>query len=201
MAVIRPQRVRRTGLVDGRYICSRFRVYWMGAHRPRQRFSFRESRYLIDRYVVIFPRAVQGKGKRVVMRLVIVNISLFVLCMFFVPVQAQEADLEGLRPGSPDAETESVDSSEVDSDDTEEVDPLKKLIDENPIDFDPLDALDGVNPLGKVEGLVDEISRNMKKIEELLDGDDTGQQNQAVQQQTLSRIDELITEVQKLTGS
>ena len=133
------------------------------------------------------------------MRLVIVNISLLVLWMFCVPAQAQEADLEGSKPGSPEAE--SVDSPEVDSDETEELDPLKKLIDDNPVDFDPLDALDSVNPLGKVEGLVDEISRNMKKIEELLDDDDTGQQNQAVQQQTLSRIDELITEVQKLTGT
>ena len=55
--------------------------------------------------------------------------------------------------------------------------------------------------MGPVENLVDEISRNMKEIEKLLEGDDTGEQNQSVQQQTLSRIDELITEVQKLTGT
>ena len=135
------------------------------------------------------------------MRITTVKVSLLVLWMFCIPAQAQETDLEGIRPGSPEAQDESVDNPEIGTDETEEVDPLKKLIDENPIDFDPLDALDSVNPLGKVEGLVDEISRNMKKIEDLLDEDDTGEQNQAVQQQTLSRIDELITEVQKLTGT
>ncbi|PCJ10894.1 MAG: hypothetical protein COB10_10625, partial [Planctomycetota bacterium] len=67
--------------------------------------------------------------------------------------------------------------------------------------MDPLDILDSANPLGKVEGLIDEISRNMKEIERLLDDDDTGEQNQSIQQNTLSRIDELITEVQRLTGT
>ena len=71
---------------------------------------------------------------------------------------------------------------------------------EDGFDADPLDILDGANPLGKVDQLVDEISRNMKEIERLLDQDDTGDSNQSVQQQTLSRIDELINEVQRLGG-
>ena len=41
----------------------------------------------------------------------------------------------------------------------------------------------------------------MKEIERLLEGEDTSQDNQSVQQQTLTKIDELITEVQKLTGT
>ncbi len=41
----------------------------------------------------------------------------------------------------------------------------------------------------------------MKEIEDLLEEEDTGDKNQSVQQQTLSVIDELITEVQRLTGS
>ena len=40
-----------------------------------------------------------------------------------------------------------------------------------------------------------------QEIERLLDDDDTGEQNQSIQQNTLSRIDELITEVQRLTGT
>jgi hypothetical protein len=41
----------------------------------------------------------------------------------------------------------------------------------------------------------------MKEIESLLEEDDTSEGTQMVQQQTLSRIDELITEVQRLTGT
>ena len=72
---------------------------------------------------------------------------------------------------------------------------------EDPLDIDPLDILDSADPLGKVGTLVDEISRNMKEIEDLLEQEDTSDKNQSVQQQTLSVIDELITEVQRLTGS
>ena len=72
---------------------------------------------------------------------------------------------------------------------------------ELPVDIDPLDILDSADPLGKVGSLVDEISRNMKEIENLLEENDTSEGNQSVQQQTLSRIDELITEVQRLTGT
>lgn len=136
------------------------------------------------------------------MRLVIFHVSVLMLCMFCMPVQAQDSDLERIRPEQPKIQGKDDKAKpEADVEKVEEVDSLKRLIDENPVDFDPLDALDGVNPLGKVEGLVDEISRNMKTIEELLNGDDTGEQNQSVQQQTLSRIDELITEVQRLTGT
>ena len=67
-------------------------------------------------------------------------------------------------------------------------------------DLDPLDILDANNPTAKVGQLVDEISKNMKEIERLLDQDETGESNQSMQQQTLSRIDELINEVQKLSG-
>lgn len=77
---------------------------------------------------------------------------------------------------------------------------LEKLIDEQAPDFDPLDVLDAANPTAKVGQLVDEISKNMKEIERLLDKDETGESNQSMQQQTLSRIDELINEVQKMSG-
>jgi len=83
------------------------------------------------------------------------------------------------------------------SDEVIEEDPL----DLDPLDLDPLDILDSPDPLGKVGTLVDEISRNMKEIEDLLEEEDTSDKNQSVQQQTLSVIDELITEVQRLTGS
>ena len=77
---------------------------------------------------------------------------------------------------------------------------MDKLIDEQVTDLDPLDILDANNPTAKVGQLVDEISKNMKEIERLLDQDETGESNQSMQQQTLSRIDELINEVQKLSG-
>ena len=77
---------------------------------------------------------------------------------------------------------------------------LDRLIDEQMPEIDPLDILDANDPTAKVGQLVDEISKNMKEIERLLDGDDTGESNQSMQQQTLSRIDELINEVQKLSG-
>jgi hypothetical protein len=83
-----------------------------------------------------------------------------------------------------------------------EEDPLDlDPLDLDPLDLDPLDILDSPDPLGKVGTLVDEISRNMKEIEDLLEEEDTSDKNQSVQQQTLSVIDELITEVQRLTGS
>ena len=142
---------------------------------------------------------------------------------------AQEADkvqgLEGLRPAkdaesteeasqdqaeqdlkkkSPSKEEESAkkeekkeESKEAPSDTRSD---LEKLIDEQVPDFDPLDALDATNPTAKVGQLVDEISKNMKEIERLLDQDETGESNQSMQQQTLSRIDELINEVQKMSG-
>ncbi len=88
-------------------------------------------------------------------------------------------------------------SDEVTQEDPLDIDPL----DIDPLDIDPLDILDSADPLGKVGTLVDEISRNMKEIEDLLEEEDTGDKNQSVQQQTLSVIDELITEVQRLTGS
>ena len=153
----------------------------------------------------IFPRADLCEGKRVPMRIATVQISLLLLWALCIPAQAQEADLEGIRPdvrpGSPEIGADTPDQPAIDAPDDDEEDPLKRLLDDNPIDVDPLDILDTANPLGKVEGLIDEISRNMKEIEELLDDDDTGEQNQSVQQQTLSRIDELITEVQRLTGT
>jgi hypothetical protein len=82
-----------------------------------------------------------------------------------------------------------------------ESDPADQPDDVFPIDIDPLDILDSADPLGKIGSLVDEISRNMKEIESLLEEDDTSEGTQMVQQQTLSRIDELITEVQRLTGT
>jgi hypothetical protein len=141
---------------------------------------------------------------------------LILLAAFCMPVAAQDSDLERLRPVSPEIKADTpAERSTTDSgkpQDSQEVDPLDidpldidpldiDPLDIDPLDIDPLDILDSENPMGVVENLVDEISRNMKEIEKLLEGDDTGEQNQSVQQQTLSRIDELITEVQKLTGT
>ena len=126
------------------------------------------------------------------------------------------SDLKGLRPAEerpaekdsvpdkkPEAETKKADSDQAEpskekSGDTRSE--LDKLIDEQVTDLDPLDILDANNPTAKVGQLVDEISKNMKEIERLLDQDETGESNQSMQQQTLSRIDELINEVQKLSG-
>ena len=129
----------------------------------------------------------------------------------------KDPELKGLRPStksdpeekneSPEQQEEVVESSagkELDSKEEAEAQDtrtdLEKLIDEQVPDFDPLDVLDSANPLGKVDELVGEISKNMKEIERLLDQDDTGEANQQMQQQTLSRIDQLIDEVQKLGG-
>lgn len=135
------------------------------------------------------------------------NVSLLILLAAFgMPVLAQDSDLERLRPVSPEIKADTPsERSTTDSEkplDSEDANPLDiDPLDIDPLDIDPLDILDSENPMGPVENLVDEISRNMKEIEKLLEGDDTGEQNQSVQQQTLSRIDELITEVQKLTGT
>ncbi|MDE0960613.1 MAG: hypothetical protein OSB09_07515 [Planctomycetota bacterium] len=91
--------------------------------------------------------------------------------------------------GQPEESENSVEETEDDS------------FDVDPFDLDPLDILDSPDPLGKVGSLVDEISRNMKEIENLLEEEDTSEENQSIQQQTLSTIDELITEVQRLTGT
>ena len=126
------------------------------------------------------------------------------------------SDLKGLRPAEerpaekesetdkkPEAETKKADADQADSSEEKAGDTrseLDKLIDEQVTDLDPLDILDANNPTAKVGQLVDEISKNMKEIERLLDQDETGESNQSMQQQTLSRIDELINEVQKLSG-
>jgi len=128
----------------------------------------------------------------------------------------EDLELEGLRPETkPDSneETGAKDKEEIpeskssgagDSGVKEEArdvrTDLEKLIDEQVPDFDPLDVLDSANPFAKVDQLVGEISKNMKEIERLLDQDNTGEANQSMQQQTLSRIDELINEVQRLSG-
>jgi len=112
----------------------------------------------------------------------------FLLLLLTVPVMAQE-------DGKP--ETDSTGPAV----EVPESDPADTPDDEFPVDIDPLDILDSADPLGKIGSLVDEISRNMKEIESLLEEDDTSEGNQSVQQQTLSRIDELITEVQRLTGT
>ena len=106
------------------------------------------------------------------------------------PAEKPESTSEKSQPIVQPDESES--SDEVTPEDPLDIDPL---------DIDPLDILDSADPLGKVGTLVDEISRNMKEIEDLLEEEDTSDKNQAVQQQTLSVIDELITEVQRLTGS
>jgi len=111
------------------------------------------------------------------------------------PAEKPESSSEKPQPiVQPDG---SESSDEVTQEDPLDIDPL----DIDPFDIDPLDILDSADPLGKVGTLVDEISRNMKEIEDLLEQEDTSDKNQAVQQQTLSVIDELITEVQRLTGS
>lgn len=138
-------------------------------------------------------------GRIVLMRIAVFQFSFLSLLLLSMPIGAQETDLEGVRPDSPAIGTDNQEQPETGS--RQSQDDLDRLIDENPIDLDPLDILDSANPLGKVEGLIDEISRNMKEIERLLDDDDTGEQNQSIQQNTLSRIDELITEVQRLTGT
>ena len=106
------------------------------------------------------------------------------------PAEKPESTSEKSQPIVQPDESES--SDEVTPEDPLDIDPL---------DIDPLDILDSPDPLGKVGTLVDEISRNMKEIEDLLEEEDTSDKNQSVQQQTLSVIDELITEVQRLTGS
>ncbi|MBT6451388.1 MAG: hypothetical protein HOK60_00120 [Planctomycetes bacterium] len=106
------------------------------------------------------------------------------------PAEKPESTSEKSQPIVQPDESES--SDEVTPEDPLDIDPL---------DIDPLDILDSADPLGKVGTLVDEISRNMKEIEDLLEEEDTSDKNQSVQQQTLSVIDELITEVQRLTGS
>lgn len=135
------------------------------------------------------------------MRMAILHFFLLFLVFLGLPVCAQDAGSERIQPETPAIEAEDDQLPATDSQESDDLDALDRLIDENPIDLDPLDVLDTANPLGKVEGLIDEISRNMKEIEKLLDDDDTGEQNQSVQQNTLSRIDELITEVQRLTGT
>ena len=119
------------------------------------------------------------------------------------PTEERPAEKDSVPDKKPEAETKKADSDQAEpskekSGDTRSE--LDKLIDEQVTDLDPLDILDANNPTAKVGQLVDEISKNMKEIERLLDQDETGESNQSMQQQTLSRIDELINEVQKLSG-
>ncbi len=119
------------------------------------------------------------------------------------PVEELPAEKESVADKKPEAETKKADADQTDSSIEKSGDTrseLDKLIDEQVTDLDPLDILDANNPTAKVGQLVDEISKNMKEIERLLDQDETGESNQSMQQQTLSRIDELINEVQKLSG-
>ena len=116
------------------------------------------------------------------------------------PAEKPEISSEEQQPIVQPVGSES--SDEVIEEDPLDLDPLDlDPLDLDPLDLDPLDILDSPDPLGKVGTLVDEISRNMKEIEDLLEEEDTSDKNQSVQQQTLSVIDELITEVQRLTGS
>ncbi len=124
---------------------------------------------------------------------------LLVVSMLFVswanPLSAQVDDVKDSEPVS-----EAKDSDQGETTDPPAIEDDLDVLD--PLDaFDPLDAINSADPMGKVGSLVDEISRNMKEIERLLEGEDTSQDNQSVQQQTLTKIDELITEVQKLTGT
>ena len=119
------------------------------------------------------------------------------------PVEKESVEKESVEKEKSEAETKKADPDQGDSSKEKPADTrseLDKLIDEQISDLDPLDILDANDPTAKVGQLVDEISKNMKEIERLLDQDDTGESNQSMQQQTLSRIDELINEVQKLSG-
>lgn len=123
------------------------------------------------------------------------------------PAEEQTAEKETSADKKPEQENSGAEAKKENSDpkdsDSKVVDTrsdLEKLIDEQVQDLDPLDILDANDPTAKVGQLVDEISKNMKEIERLLDQDETGESNQSMQQQTLSRIDELINEVQKLSG-
>lgn len=119
------------------------------------------------------------------------------------PVEKESVEKESVEKEKSEAETKRADPDQGDSSKEKPADTrseLDKLIDEQIPDLDPLDILDANDPTAKVGQLVDEISKNMKEIERLLDQDDTGESNQSMQQQTLSRIDELINEVQKLSG-
>lgn len=119
------------------------------------------------------------------------------------PVEERPVEKESVEEEKSEAETKKADPDQGDSSKEKPADTrseLDKLIDEQIPDLDPLDILDANDPTAKVGQLVDEISKNMKEIERLLDQDDTGESNQSMQQQTLSRIDELINEVQKLSG-
>ena len=108
------------------------------------------------------------------------------------PLSAQVDDAKDSEPVS-----EANDSDQGETTDPPAIEDDLDVLDS----LDPLDAINSADPMGKVGSLVEEISRNMKAIEKLLEGEDTSQDNQSVQQQTLTKIDELITEVQKLTGT
>lgn len=67
-------------------------------------------------------------------------------------------------------------------------------------EFDPLDILGGEEG-GRIGELVNEISENFRKIEDLLNRKDTGADNQGLQTRTIDKIDLLIDEVEKATQS
>lgn len=67
-------------------------------------------------------------------------------------------------------------------------------------DLDPLDILGGEGG-GRIGELVNEISENFRKIEDLLNRKDTGAENQGLQTRTIDKIDLLIDEVEKATCS
>ena len=81
-----------------------------------------------------------------------------------------------------------------------------KEAEEKEKEAEKINPLDGLQPLSggggdPIEQLIDEMSSNMKTIEELLNQGQTGASTQDVQTKTIETIDQLIKEVEKRCSS
>lgn len=125
------------------------------------------------------------------MTLVIVLLALLGLPWF---VTAAEPTSESGKSGtSQDGTREAGTSGDNDTPDKagDERDGVK------PPDAEPLGQAPKENPFGE---LLDDISGNMKRIEDLLNQRSTGSSTQDLEQQTVEKIDELIRKLESMGG-